>query len=50
MTVRAFDANDVITTFSANADVNSPLHIGNTSVFNYWSLLWGNLFGAPPIE
>jgi peptide/nickel transport system substrate-binding protein len=46
----AFDANDVITTFSANADVNSPLHIGNTGVFNYWSLLWGNLIGAPPIE
>jgi len=45
-----FDANDVITTFSANADVNSPLHIGNTSTFEYWSTLWGNLVNAPPPE
>jgi ABC-type transport system substrate-binding protein len=46
----SFDANDVIATFGANADVNSPLHIGNTGAFEYWSLLWGNLIGAPPIE
>ncbi len=45
-----FDANDVIATFSANADVTSPLHIGNTSTFEYWSTLWGNLINAPPIE
>ncbi len=45
-----FDANDVIATFGANADVNNPLHIGNTGVFEYWSLLWGNLINAPPIE
>jgi peptide/nickel transport system substrate-binding protein len=43
-----FDANDVLATWSANADVNSPLHIGNTGSFQYWSTLWGNLINAPP--
>lgn len=42
-----FDANDVIATWTANADVNSPLHIGNTGTFNYWATLWGNLINAP---
>jgi hypothetical protein len=37
-------------TFSANADVNSPLHIGNTGTFEYWSTLWGNLINAPAPE
>jgi ABC-type transport system substrate-binding protein len=46
----AFDANDVMTTFGANADVNNPLHIGNTSTFEYWSTLWGNLINAPAPE
>ncbi|MCJ7706044.1 MAG: ABC transporter substrate-binding protein, partial [Anaerolineales bacterium] len=46
----SFDANDVIATFSANADLNSPLHIGNTGAFEYWIILWGNLIGAPPFE
>ena len=45
-----FDANDVMATFSANADVNSPLHIGNTGTFEYWSTLWGNLINAPAPE
>ncbi len=45
-----FDANDVMTTFGANADVNNPLHIGNTSTFEYWSTLWGNLINAPAPE
>jgi ABC-type transport system substrate-binding protein len=45
-----FDANDVVATFSANADVNSPLHVGNTGTFEYWSTLWGNLINAPAPE
>ena len=45
-----FDANDVLATWSANADVNSPLHVGNTSTFEYWSTLWGNLINAPAPE
>ena len=45
-----FDANDVLATFSANADVTSPYHIGNTSTFEYWSTLWGNLINAPVPE
>lgn len=45
-----FDANDVMTTFSANADVTSPLHVGNTGTFEYWSTLWGNLINAPAPE
>ena len=43
----AFDANDVVATFSANADVDSPLHVGNTGTFEYWYTLWGNLINAP---
>jgi ABC-type transport system substrate-binding protein len=45
-----FDANDVLATWSANADANSPYHIGNTGTFVYWTRLWGNLVNAPPIE
>lgn len=44
----AFDASDVVTSFIAGLDVNSPLHIGNTGAFEYWVTLWGNLIGAPP--
>jgi ABC-type transport system substrate-binding protein len=43
-----FDANDVVATFSAGLDLNSPLHVGNTGAFEYWITLWGNLIGAPP--
>ena len=42
-----FDANDVVATFTAGLDVNSPLHVGNTGAFQYWVTLWGNLIGAP---
>jgi ABC-type transport system substrate-binding protein len=44
----ALDSSDVVTTFAAGIDVNSPLHIGNTGIFEYWVTLWGNLIGAPP--
>jgi peptide/nickel transport system substrate-binding protein len=45
-----FDANDVLATWGSNADFNSPLHIGNTSQFEYWRTLWGNLINAPAPE
>jgi hypothetical protein len=44
----ALDASDVVASFISGMDVNSPLHVGNTGVFNYWITLWGNLIGAPP--
>jgi len=46
----ALDASDVVATFIAGLDVNSPLHIGNTNTFEYWITLWGNLIGAPAPE
>jgi len=45
-----FDADDVVATFTANLDINSPLHVGNTGAFEYWISLWGNLWGAPAPE
>ena len=44
----ALDASDVVASFTAGLDVNSPLHVGNTGAFEYWITLWGNLIGAPP--
>ncbi len=35
------DANDVVTTFTMGLDAASPLHIGNTGAFEYYSYLWG---------
>jgi len=46
----ALDASDVVATFTAGLDLNSPLHIGNTGTFDYWVTLWGNLIGAPAPE
>jgi ABC-type transport system substrate-binding protein len=45
-----FDANDVLATFTAALDINSPLHVGNTGTFEYWISLWGNLINAPPAQ
>jgi ABC-type transport system substrate-binding protein len=44
-----FEARDVITSFAAQWDVASPLHVGNTGVFEYWGGLWGGNLnpGAP---
>lgn len=36
-----FDASDVIMSWTVGLDASSPLHIGNTGVFEYWSYLWG---------
>ncbi len=37
----AFDANDVVATFAAGLDADSPLHSGNSGVFEYYDYLWG---------
>jgi len=36
-----FDANDVVTTFTMGLDASSPLHKGNTNVWEYYDYLWG---------
>ncbi len=36
-----FDANDVVTTFWAGLDASSPLHVGNSGLWEYYSNLWG---------
>jgi ABC-type transport system substrate-binding protein len=36
-----FDANDVVTTFWAGLDASSPLHVGNTGLWEYYTNLWG---------
>jgi len=35
------DANDVVATFTMGVDAKSPLHVGNTNAFEYYSYLWG---------
>lgn len=42
-----FDANDVVTSWSVGLDASSPLHVGNTGVFEYYGTLWG-LMNQPP--
>ena len=37
----SFDANDVVASFSAGLDAGSPLHTGNSGVFEYYDYLWG---------
>jgi ABC-type transport system substrate-binding protein len=36
-----FDANDVVTTFTMGLDASSPLHVGNTNLWDYWENAWG---------
>lgn len=36
-----FDANDVVATFSMGVDASSPLHVGNSNAWEYYSALWG---------
>ena len=36
-----FDANDVVTSFTAGLDASSPLHVGNAGVWDYYDYLWG---------
>lgn len=37
----AFDANDVVASFTMGLDTGSPLHVGNTNAWEYYSYLWG---------
>jgi ABC-type transport system substrate-binding protein len=42
-----FDANDVVASFTAGLDAASPLHVGNTGVFEYYDYLWNGLINPP---
>jgi ABC-type transport system substrate-binding protein len=44
----AFDANDVVASWSVGLDAANPLHVGNTGVFEYFAYLWGSLINPPP--
>jgi ABC-type transport system substrate-binding protein len=41
-----FDANDVVVSFTAGLDASSPLHTGNSGVFEYYAYLWNGLINA----
>lgn len=41
------DANDVVMSWYVAWDAASPLHVGNTGAFTYFTTLWGNLLNAP---
>ncbi|MEX1037372.1 MAG: ABC transporter substrate-binding protein [Acidimicrobiia bacterium] len=45
-----FDANDVVASFTAGLDAASPLHAGNSGVFEYYDYLWNGLINAPETE
>jgi ABC-type transport system substrate-binding protein len=45
-----FDANDVVVSFTAGLDASSPLHVGNSGVFEYYDYLWGGLINPLPPE
>ena len=45
-----FDANDVVASFTAGLDASSPLHTGNSGVFEYYGYLWNGLINAPETE
>lgn len=36
-----FDAADVVATFNMGLNISSPAHVGNTNLWDYYSLLWG---------
>ncbi len=42
-----FDANDVVVSYTAGLDAASPLHVGNSGVFEYYDYLWNGLINAP---
>ncbi|HSR43673.1 MAG TPA: ABC transporter substrate-binding protein [Acidimicrobiia bacterium] len=42
-----FDANDVVASFTAGLDAASPLHVGNTGVFEYYCYLWNKCINEP---
>jgi peptide/nickel transport system substrate-binding protein len=42
-----FDANDVVLSYAVQWDAEHPLHVGNTSAFEYFQGLWGGFLNAP---
>lgn len=46
----AFDANDVVTTYGAQWDAESPLHTGREGTFYYFSADFGGFLNAPEEE
>ena len=44
------DANDVVVSWQAGIDASSPLHVGNTGVFEYFAYLWDGLMNVPAEE
>jgi ABC-type transport system substrate-binding protein len=44
-----FDANDVVVSYTAGLDYTSPLHTGNSGIFDYYDYLWG-LINKPAEE
>ncbi len=42
-----FDANDVVMSFAVQWDAANPLHKARTSVFEYWSGLFGGFLNPP---
>ncbi len=42
-----FDADDVFTTFSAMWDAKSPMHVGRTGAWDYFSVFFGGFLNAP---
>ena len=45
-----FDAGDVVDTFAVQWDLDHPLHIGRTGVFEYWAGFFGQYLNVPPAE
>jgi peptide/nickel transport system substrate-binding protein len=45
-----FDANDVVVSYTAGLDAASPLHTGNSGVFEYYDYLWNGLINAPATD
>lgn len=41
------DANDVVSSFIAQWDASSPLHVGRTGRFDYFALLFGGFLNTP---
>ncbi|NWF70127.1 MAG: peptide ABC transporter substrate-binding protein [Chloroflexi bacterium] len=46
----ALDANDVVVSFGVQWDAASPLHVGNSGVFEYFSGFFGGFLNPPPAE
>jgi len=43
----AFDANDVIVSYTAGLDASSPLHVGVTGSWVYYDYIFGGLINPP---